>query len=139
MEQIPDAEIHMFCSNCQSLEVTSFNSIKNEMSGPDFSDLECEFYDDESVAPWFVCMQAAWEFYTNMGHFPGQFNNRSQEEFNSMTEIVNRIAKGIMADGTIHIKDTYIKEMMRYADSKIHSVAAFIGGVASQEAIKLLI
>jgi amyloid beta precursor protein binding protein 1 len=28
---------------------------------------------------------------------------------------------------------------MRYADSKIHTVAAFLGGVASQEIIKLLI
>lgn len=45
----------------------------------------------------------------------------------------------IMSDGSIQIKDSFVNEMVRYSDSKIHTVSAFLGGVASQEAIKLLI
>jgi amyloid beta precursor protein binding protein 1 len=37
------------------------------------------------------------------------------------------------------ISDKFIKEMMRFSDSKVHTVSAFLGGVASQEIIKILI
>lgn len=36
-----------------------------------------------------------------------------------------------MSDGSIKIDDKYVKEMIRYSDSKLHTVAAFLGGVAS--------
>ena len=35
--------------------------------------------------------------------------------------------------------EAYLRELLRFSDTKLHSVAAFLGGVASQEAIKLLI
>lgn len=37
------------------------------------------------------------------------------------------------------VDEKYLQEMIRFADSKIHTVSAFLGGVASQEAIKMLI
>ena len=36
------------------------------------------------------------------------------------------------------IEDKYIGEMLRFGSSKLHSVSAFLGGVASQEACKLI-
>ena len=35
--------------------------------------------------------------------------------------------------------DKYSAEMVRFSDAKIHTVSAFLGGVASQEIIKILI
>jgi len=32
-----------------------------------------------------------------------------------------------------------VKEIVRFSDSQIHPVSSFIGGVAAQEAIKILI
>jgi len=45
----------------------------------------------------------------------------------------------IFPDGSMTLNEKYLKELLRYADSKLHTVSAFLGGVASQEAIKLLI
>lgn len=39
----------------------------------------------------------------------------------------------------MRVDDKYVKEMLRFSDSKLHNVSAFLGGVASQEAIKLII
>jgi amyloid beta precursor protein binding protein 1 len=39
----------------------------------------------------------------------------------------------------VKVEDKYVKEMLRFSDSKLHTVGAFLGGVASQEAIKVLI
>jgi amyloid beta precursor protein binding protein 1 len=37
------------------------------------------------------------------------------------------------------LDDKYLKELLRFSDSRLHTVSAFLGGVASQESIKLLI
>ena len=36
------------------------------------------------------------------------------------------------------IDDKFLQEMLRFGRSKLHNVSAFLGGVASQEACKLL-
>jgi hypothetical protein len=35
--------------------------------------------------------------------------------------------------------EKYLHELLRYSDSNIHTISAFLGGVASQEIIKILI
>jgi hypothetical protein len=55
---------------------------------------------------------------------------------------VDSIMSQIIAAGgdeSWRIDDKYVKEMLRFSDSKLHNVSAFLGGVASQEAIKLII
>jgi len=47
--------------------------------------------------------------------------------------------KKVIPDDSIKIEDKYVREMVRYTDAKLHPVSAFLGGVASQEAIKMLI
>jgi amyloid beta precursor protein binding protein 1 len=42
-------------------------------------------------------------------------------------------------DGSMTLNDKYVRELIRFSDSKLHTVGAFLGGVASQEAIKILI
>jgi amyloid beta precursor protein binding protein 1 len=88
-------------------------------------------YDDESVAPWYVCLQAVWQFYTTNGKFPGETEDFISSDLSALKEIAKNITRNIMSDGTINIQDSYLREMCRYSDSKIHSVAAFLGGVAS--------
>ena len=36
------------------------------------------------------------------------------------------------------LEDKYIGELLRFGTSKLHSISAFMGGVASQEACKLV-
>jgi amyloid beta precursor protein binding protein 1 len=44
-----------------------------------------------------------------------------------------------MSDGSIKVEDKYVNEMIRFGHSKLHNVSALLGGIASQEAIKVLI
>lgn len=36
------------------------------------------------------------------------------------------------------IEDNFIKEIIRFGTSKLHVVSAYLGGVAAQEAVKLI-
>jgi NEDD8-activating enzyme E1 regulatory subunit len=51
----------------------------------------------------------------------------------------DKLLSHIAPDGSISVSEKYLKEVLRFADSKLHTVGAFLGGVASQEAIKLII
>ncbi len=42
-------------------------------------------------------------------------------------------------DGSIKVDPKYVDELVRVSDSKIHNVSSFLGGVASQEGVKVLI
>jgi amyloid beta precursor protein binding protein 1 len=50
-----------------------------------------------------------------------------------MNETAATVKEGYQAD------KKFAAEMVRASDSKLHNVAAFLGGIASQEVIKLLI
>ena len=50
-------------------------------------------------------------------------------ELNKMTDAFGAIEP---------IEEKYIGEILRFGTSKLHSVSAFLGGVASQEACKLI-
>lgn len=39
--------------------------------------------------------------------------------------------KKIVPDGSINMDLKYIKEMLRFSDSKLHNIGAFLGGVAA--------
>ncbi len=42
-------------------------------------------------------------------------------------------------DAAIKVEDKYVREMLRFSGSKLHNISAVLGGIASQEAIKVLI
>ena len=44
-----------------------------------------------------------------------------------------------MSDDSPSIDDKYFHEIVRFSDTQVHTISAFLGGVASQEAIKILI
>ena len=37
------------------------------------------------------------------------------------------------------VDEKFVREIMRFSDSKIHTVSSLLGGIASQEIIKILI
>jgi amyloid beta precursor protein binding protein 1 len=49
------------------------------------------------------------------------------------------VSKLLSESGTpVSVGDDYVQEMTRYGAAELHSVAAFVGGCAAHEAIKIL-
>ena len=67
-ESIQEEEIKLFCQNSALLEVTRMRTIEQELTTPQFDDCQAEFYDDESLAPWFITLRATESFNTKHGH-----------------------------------------------------------------------
>jgi hypothetical protein len=58
-----------------------------------------------------------------------------EDSANLRTE-VNKMTDAFGAETPV--EDKYIGELLRYGTSKLHCISAFMGGVASQEACKLI-
>ena len=65
----------------------------------------------------------------------------SDDQANNEAELTAMKAEAkAMTDamGQPEIDESYMKELLRYGHSKLHCVSSFLGGVASQEACKLV-
>jgi len=90
---------------------------------------------------WYVALRAAEAFNTKHRRYPGVVPAGAEEvdlkadavEITAITEALHK-QYGIRADVNA---DTCV-EIVRQGATEIHNVAAFMGGVASQEALKLV-
>ena len=127
--------IDIFCKNCTALEVTKLRSVHEELAQENYdgTEIQNEFYDDESLVPWLVAVKAVENFHSKTGNFPDKSSS------DQLVAEFNELLQKMKPEGGVEFNTKYAKEMARYSDSQIHNTGAFLGGVAAQEAVKLLI
>jgi amyloid beta precursor protein binding protein 1 len=92
-------------------------------------------------ALWYVMLRACDRFWQETGKFPGSDPTATEEALKSDVVILLKHAKEIQSDLGYMWDVGYEKaaqEMTRYGGSEVHTVAAYIGGIAGQEAVKLI-
>ena len=143
------AAIKTFCKNSRNLQVTRVSSLEaelNEFAPPE--DFQWELHDPESCSMWYVVARCIEDFRQEKGHYAGLIDHDSEElteeekqqaaeEYAWLKARLDAYVAKVTPDQ--QADERYLKEMVRFADSKIHTVSAFLGGVASQEIIKILI
>lgn len=86
---------------------------------------------------WYLALRAASQFEQLYKRYPGQ-----TQDIEADIPLVKKVAQELVATklglSAASIPDEFIHELCRYGGSELHSLAAYIGGVASQEAIKLI-
>lgn len=113
-----------------------------ELTKPQYDDLMAEFYNDDSSAPWYVAVRAVEDFRDlHSGVYPGLRQEDIEGNFTELRTNVDKIMNELNPgnDPAIKVDDKYVREMLRFSGSKLHNVSAVLGGIASQEAIKVLI
>ncbi|KAK8954733.1 NEDD8-activating enzyme E1 regulatory subunit [Platanthera zijinensis] len=138
-DSISKSFIKNFCRNARKLTICRYRPIEDELSSPSVSELQKYMTDEEysfSVS-FYILLRAVDRFVANYNRFPGVFDNEIDDDISRL----KTIAVGVLGDSGLHgstLSDDLVNEMCRFGGGEIHAVAAFIGGVASQEAIKLI-
>lgn len=91
---------------------------------------------------WYFALRAAHAFHAAHKRFPGQKGADGKEpdleaDVAELVALQTRLLNHIGLD--VPVEKPCLEEITRQAGTEIHNVAAFIGGVASQEALKLLV
>uniref|UniRef100_M4DFX3 NEDD8-activating enzyme E1 regulatory subunit n=1 Tax=Brassica campestris TaxID=3711 RepID=M4DFX3_BRACM len=131
--------IKSFCKNARKLKVCRYRMVEDEFSNPSVTEIQkCLADEDYSGAMGFyILLRAVDRFTANYNKFPGQFDGGMDEDISRLKTTALSLLTDLGCNGSV-LPDDLINEMCRFGASELHVVAAFLGGIASQEAIKLV-
>ncbi|WJX49919.1 NEDD8-activating enzyme E1 regulatory subunit axr1, variant 2 [Trifolium repens] len=152
---IPTATIKSFCKNARKLKVCRYRSIEDEFNSPNLPELQKYLTDEDyRLSPFivnssnlpelqniavgiYILLRAVDRFAANYNSFPGQFDSAMDEDIARLKST----AIGLLNDlgcNSATLAEDLINEMCRFGAAELHAVAALVGGIASQEVIKLI-
>ncbi|KAM3261681.1 hypothetical protein ACQJBY_052394 [Aegilops geniculata] len=129
-ESISRAYIKTFCKNTRKLKVCRYRSME-EFSSPVLSEVQKYFADEDScyAMNFYVLLRAVDRLAASYSRLPGIFDRLKAAAVSVLSDMGLKGAS---------LSEDLVAEVCRFAGAEIHPVAAFIGGVASQEVIKLV-
>ena len=133
---------------------SSSNGMREACSSPHADPLQ-------TPALWLLGLQAVNRFRAKFGRFPGQTDDLKEMEGDTKfvwtelkaladehgipsqngsddTTALTPMECGDDGEGIAVITRSHAEELVRCADSQLHSISAFIGGIASQEIVKII-
>jgi amyloid beta precursor protein binding protein 1 len=139
------------------LNPSSFENISNfdNIQADARDDLQSATFDPYETDPiqtpllWWIALRACDAFYDRHEHYPGKHDQElalesdANEVYKFMTQITSNLGLSECDFIKANLLDSakgkdLAREVVRYDEAEIHNVAAVIGGVASQEAVKLI-
>jgi len=135
---ISRATIKQFCKNARNLRVLRCKMLSDEFSSRAGPELQRLLAVEESSHPaLYVLLRAVDHFSATYNRFPGVFDGELEEDVSRL----KALAVGILNDmggGGVTVPEDLVCEVCRFGAGEIHCVASIVGGIASQESIKLL-
>ncbi|KAF9104495.1 NEDD8-activating enzyme E1 regulatory subunit [Mortierella sp. AM989] len=129
-------EIESFCKYSAFLKVIRYRSLEDEYNQPKTKEIASWLSDPDSVFPYYVLLRASDSFYDDHGRYPGEGEDW-EDDVDQLQANVNTLLQSWSIESNTISKDL-IHEICRYGNGSIHNIASFIGGVVSQEVIKLI-
>ncbi|KAG8196579.1 hypothetical protein JTE90_014140 [Oedothorax gibbosus] len=135
---ISEQEVKVFCKNAHCLRVLRGRSIEEEYNPKtsNVKNLVADLEHEDSDIIFYVLLRAADRFYHEYRRYPGQNNEDVEADIVRLKNIVTSLMSEWGCSPIM--KDDYVHEMCRFGASELHSVAAFVGGCAAHEVIKLI-
>ncbi|KAM7532446.1 hypothetical protein Aperf_G00000111282 [Anoplocephala perfoliata] len=155
-EELPIEDIRLFARNAAYLRVIRCGSLEEELkqSPAHVEDLHLiPSHEGNDAMLWYFMLRGAASFYEESGRWPGspcaataaaveggdqQFSPHIVElDMPRFRHHVNRVltSSGVAVN---RVSDDFVYEMCRFGGGEVHSIAAFMGGIAAQEVIKLI-
>ncbi|KAF9183067.1 NEDD8-activating enzyme E1 regulatory subunit [Haplosporangium sp. Z 767] len=129
-------EIESFCKYSAFLKVVRYRSIEQEYHQPKTAQIASWLSDPDSVFPYYVLLRASDTFHDDHGRYPGEGENWEDDVDTLHTNVTTLLQSwGIDADA---VSKDVTHEICRFGNGAIHNIASFMGGVVSQETIKLI-
>ncbi|KAL3065605.1 hypothetical protein OYC64_015709 [Pagothenia borchgrevinki] len=137
-ESILEKDIKLFCKNSSFLRVVCCRSLAEEYSVDSVNkdEITSSMDNPDSEMVFYLMLRAVDCFYQQHSRYPGVYNYQVEDDISKLKLCVNSLLQEYSLN--VNIKDDYIHEFCRYGAAEPHTVAAFLGGSAAQEAIKIV-
>ncbi|XP_002975259.2 NEDD8-activating enzyme E1 regulatory subunit AXL [Selaginella moellendorffii] len=139
-DSISRAAIKHFCKNSRNLRVLRYSSLAEELGLKEVGaklQKYLPFEGDNANYAIYLMFRAVDRFAEEFGRFPGAMADETvEEDAAKLGAIAHKLAGEIGVDGGV--SEEFVYEFSRFGGGEIHCVGAVVGGIASQEAIKLV-
>ncbi|KAI9347199.1 amyloid beta precursor protein binding protein 1 [Zopfochytrium polystomum] len=138
VDSIAAEEIERFCKNGLNLKLFRYRSLAQEYApataraqniGVWLEDI------DSNIAPYIV-MRAVDKFYATHRRYPGEHDEEVEGDIGLLKKSVVSVLAAHQLSPTL-VSDEFVQAFVRAGTSELHAMAALLGGIASQEIIKL--
>jgi amyloid beta precursor protein binding protein 1 len=134
---VDEETLSLFCRHAQEVELFRFRTLAEEYEEPSCDVFEEEAGDEDSQVGWYVALRAAEEFREAQGRYAGDCEESDLEsDVKRLTEEASKLTSSYGV--TLEELDKKCKELARYGSAVLHSTSSILGGVASQECVKML-
>ncbi|KAJ3293051.1 hypothetical protein BCR33DRAFT_664309 [Rhizoclosmatium globosum] len=127
-------ETARFCKNARNLVLIRTSTIESEYAEP-YAGTMADM--PENNVQYYLALRGVDAFYEEHKRYPGYHAEEVESDIGllkkSCTAVVTK-----MGLKNVAVSDDIIHEMVRAGASELHTMASFMGGVCSQEAIKLI-
>eukprot|EP01132_Coremiostelium_polycephalum_P005270 gene5270-6561_t len=128
------ADLSDFTSRVDSI---ASRSLAEEFESPKVQTIVSELQQPDSSLVFYIVLRCIDRFYQTYNRYPG-FND---EEIDSDITLLKSTLTSYLQEYSIPIslvKDDYIAELTRFGACELHNIASLMGGITSQEIIKLV-
>lgn len=115
-------------------------TIAQELAAVDLSTIDLEDEDPkQSPLIWYLLLRALTAFMSEFQRHPGSLDDQLDADAQWLLTKAKAIATGGGSSELAELVTTdHAKEITRACEVELHNIAAVMGGVASQEAIKII-
>ena len=157
LTEAEDAKVRALCKHLRDVKLLSTTSLMEETERPqlgDFASALLEADDDfqkrQTPALWYLALRAADRFFLKRLRWPGtgaanSLGGLSQGTAAEDADMVMREMATLITESGVDpacfepvFSRAYATEIVRFGGAELHPVAALVGGVASQEAVKII-
>lgn len=149
-----DNELRTFCRNAHCLQVIRTPSLEEEYAKKsdaigdeklkcikkvkDLISTEDMSNDNDSVISQYLMFRAIDRFYSRFSRIPGHFEDQTDEDVVHLKSCLKNVLSDIGVSPSGGSRDDLIQAFVSFGGSQVHAASSFIGGIVSQEVIKLL-
>lgn len=147
---VADDDIISFCANVFTIEQIETRSLVAEFENPPDEEMLDNWkmalmdpYEVPEHTPllWYLGIRACQVFFQKYGRYPGTSDDWEPD----VALLFENIWKQVVHHYQLHDQElvqehglSICQELTRYANAEIHNIASVVGGVASQEAVKII-
>jgi amyloid beta precursor protein binding protein 1 len=150
-EVVSDAEADYFIRNIRGIRCVRLRSLAQEYDPASFnkefvqeqiSDAPMVDEDVEKEIPqnvhWYFALRAADLFQQKFNRYPGVGGNPDRDA-EQLYELQTELLTTLGLNEVVETKPEVLQEVARWGATEIHNIAAFVGGIAAQASLKVIL
>jgi NEDD8-activating enzyme E1 regulatory subunit len=140
------SSVRDFCKRLRGIRVIRYRSIKAECQNAPGSSLleeiEANGATDAATAhspmSYYVLLRGVDRFHSEHGWYPGHRRGNEEDDLRLLRCCVGSIKSELGGTLPSSLWCDEAEEIMRFSHDELHNVASYLGGVAAQEAVKII-